>query len=439
MRERLITSPAHTPPARPAASLLEEFFAPGVEAGDLPALFPLLRAREALDAFITLFRGGEDEVMVRLLVLREIGARAEAPRWSPQELQGHFKYLDPVKLDTVLKRLRDNDLLVWDGEERVYQLSGAGRIALSALANLLALAGEADAELGFITAQVAAGQAIGKVSAETLQHLLGRLNELQNEFDQAVLGGSEFRLRRAQDKLESVFHWIEKGTEIMRAVTASGDLDTASYRIAQAIGQAQSRMLRMTGVFGRALNSLERQRVHLGESGLSSSDVTHWLRGLDRGALCALLHGALRANPEPLFVTPQEMLDVAEYELLERERQKAAASTLPPPQEAPSTQRIEGERLELLREFLGTLQGIAEETPLADAVVGGDFGRAAYRLSLLTLVGDGQSEAFAGPVAELARVPLTLTLSDERRSVGRDEVGELSEGMLAPSKREGRD
>jgi len=76
MRERLITSPAHTPPARPAASLLEEFFAPGVEAGDLPALFPLLRAREALDAFITLFRGGEDEVMVRLLVLREIGARA---------------------------------------------------------------------------------------------------------------------------------------------------------------------------------------------------------------------------------------------------------------------------------------------------------------------------------------------------------------------------
>jgi hypothetical protein len=38
--------------------------------------------------------------------------------------------------------------------------------------------------------------------------------------------------------------------------------------------------------------------------------------------------------------------------------------------------------------------------------------RAAYRLSLLALVGDGQSEALAGPVAELARVPLALTLSD---------------------------
>jgi hypothetical protein len=67
----------------------------------------------------------------------------------------------------------------------------------------------------------------------------------------------------------------------------------------------------------------------------------------------------------------------------------------------------------------------------------GSFGRAAYRLSLLALIGDGQSEALAGPVAELARVPLALTLSDERRPIGRDEVAELSAGMLAPSTREG--
>ena len=66
--------------------------------------------------------------------------------------------------------------------------------------------------------------------------------------------------------------------------------------------------------------------------------------------------------------------------------------------------------------------------------------RAAYRLlSLLALVGDGRSEALAGPVAELARVPLALTLSDARRPIGRDEVAELSAGMLAPSTRERRD
>ena len=45
-------------------------------------------ARDTLNAFITLFRGGDDEVMVRLMVLREIGAvptRLEfgAPRTTP--------------------------------------------------------------------------------------------------------------------------------------------------------------------------------------------------------------------------------------------------------------------------------------------------------------------------------------------------------------------
>ncbi|MDQ3774612.1 MAG: hypothetical protein M3461_09695 [Pseudomonadota bacterium] len=67
--------------------------------------------------------------------------------------------------------------------------------------------------------------------------------------------------------------------------------------------------------------------LHLGESGLSSSDVTNSPRGLDREGLCALLPEALWANPEPLFLTMQEMLDVAECDLLERERQKAMAST----------------------------------------------------------------------------------------------------------------
>jgi hypothetical protein len=41
-----------------------------------------------------------------------VGAPAEASRWSPHELQGYAAYLHPVKLDTLLKSLRENDLLV---------------------------------------------------------------------------------------------------------------------------------------------------------------------------------------------------------------------------------------------------------------------------------------------------------------------------------------
>ncbi|MEQ1602199.1 MAG: hypothetical protein HOP04_13270 [Methylophilaceae bacterium] len=420
------------PPSPPSPDL-SAFFAPGIETGDLPALYPLLRAHDTLNAFITLFRGGSDEVLIRLLVLREIGARADAPSWSAQELQAHFAYLDTVKLQTVLGRLRDNELLVWDAEDRLYQLSPAGRIALAALANVLELAGEEDAELGFITAQVAAGQAIGRVSTETLQHLLGRLTELQNEFDQAVLSGSEFRLKRAQTKLESVWKWVEKGTEIIHNLNANGELGTSAWRIAQSIAQAQSRMLRMTGVFSRALISLERQRVHLGDSGLSSSDISSWLRGCALEHIADLAIGSVWAHPEPLFVTEQEMLDSAEFELLEREREKAAASHLPPASAAPQQENTQTLRLELLESFHDTLSLITHNTPLQDAVVGGGYAHAAYRFSLLALLNsETESQHSSGAVAKFAQLPIALKLQQEHIAVNRDGVASISNGMLMP-------
>jgi hypothetical protein len=56
---------------------LADFFARGVEPADVAPLFPLLGARGLISACIAVFRGGEAEVMVRLLVLLEIGARAD--------------------------------------------------------------------------------------------------------------------------------------------------------------------------------------------------------------------------------------------------------------------------------------------------------------------------------------------------------------------------
>lgn len=87
-------------------SQLADFLRPGVLAEDVPGLHALFAARRLVGAFIALFRGGDDEVLIRLAVLREIGARAEAPQWSPRELEARFVWLDRVKPETVLKRLR---------------------------------------------------------------------------------------------------------------------------------------------------------------------------------------------------------------------------------------------------------------------------------------------------------------------------------------------
>lgn len=87
---------------------LDELLAPGVVPDDVPELAPLLAARPLLAAFSTLFHGSEAEILMRLLVLREMGQTghdAEARRWAPDSLRQHFAYLDPIKLETVLRQI----------------------------------------------------------------------------------------------------------------------------------------------------------------------------------------------------------------------------------------------------------------------------------------------------------------------------------------------
>ena len=94
------------------------------------------------------------------------------------------------------------------------------------------------------------------------------------------------------------------------------DLDVATHRVAQQIGRAQSAMLRQASVFQRALNQLDRHRVHLGASGLSSSDVNRFLRDCTIDSLAELATDALTLSPQPAFVLGPIALDIAEYELV---------------------------------------------------------------------------------------------------------------------------
>ncbi len=415
-------------------SALLEFFQPGFVPLDLPPLAGLIRARPYLDAFITLFRGGEEEVMVRLLVLREIGARAQAPRWTPQDLQAHFAYINPVKLETVLKRIRDNGLLVWDSDEQLYSLSEPGRIALASIGTLVQFS-DGDAELGYLTAQVAAGQSVGRVAHEALQHLLARLNELYRDFEEALESQSEFQIRKAQSKLESVWKWVEKGTEVMHAILDDDTLDLLTLNQAQAIATAQSRMLRLTSVFQRRLSELAAQRVHLGESGLTSTNVADWLRSLDQDVLADLGRDLLIFHPEPVFVTADELLDISEYELVSRERLEYIESALPSSEVAEDVEAMEVERLldaEALFEELGALAARGGTAELFEQVVADTYNVTAYRLSLLSLLGDADAALEQSVVADLVRLPLFLEVEEGVELLDHVEVAAISCGRLRP-------
>ncbi|ALN81992.1 hypothetical protein [Lysobacter antibioticus] len=411
---------------------LQDYLRADIVAADLPDLQPLLGARDLLRAFSTLFHGGEESVMVRLLVLRAIGERGQAPDWTPQELREHFGYLDPVKFDTVIGRLRENDLLLWDGETQRYRISPVGRQALASIGLLLQFNREGD-ELAYVTAQIAAGQAVGRVRSDDLQHLLSRLNELREDFDQAVLSGSEHRIQRAAGTLQSAWRWIEKGTEIVEEISSDVELDSHTHRVAQQIGRAQSAMLRQASVFQRALSQLDRHRVHLGASGLSSSDVNRYLRGLDIEALAAHADDVLARSAIPAFMLAPIALDVAEYELVEREREAREDQSLPPAQAAPDTDAspaaaTDFQFAERWLDELMSLTGDASE--LIDVVPQDSFSISAYRLSLLGLIGDPGAENRNGVSASMARLPLSWRVEPEFEIVDRAGVAYMSRGRL---------
>ncbi|WP_047395253.1 hypothetical protein [Chitinibacter sp. ZOR0017] len=415
-------------------NLFSDFFQPGFVPHELPQVAELLRARTYIDALIALFRGGEDEVFVRLIVLREIGARADAPRWSPQDLQAHFAYINQVKLDTVLKRLRDYGLLVWDSDEQMYGMAEAGRVALSSLGTMLQFA-EGDAELGYLTSQVAAGQSLGQVSNEVLLNLLARLNELYADFEAALESQSEFQIRAAREKLEKVWQWVEKGTDVIRAVLTDETTDQRVYQVAQSIALAQARMLRLTSVFHRRLSELASQRVHLGQSGLSTTNVADWLRRQTQASLAELGRDLILYHPEPHFVVSDILLDIAEFEICERERPDNSVSDMPQSAAAQEVGAVEAERLlaaEALYDELNQLAQLGAGSDLPDAVLAPTYNETAYRLSLLSLLGDAEAALEKSVVADIVKLPLRLEAQTELYEPDHPEVASISAGRLHP-------
>jgi len=409
-----------------------EFLAPNISPRDVDALFPLLQSASVIQALIALFRGGSEEVMIRLAVLREIASRADAPEWTPQQLQTHLSFIDNTKLETVLKRLRDHELLLWDGGRRVYQLSSTARMILSSLSNMLSF-NAADDELGFLFSQVAAGGAVGQLNSETLTNLLARLSELESYFSLAVQSGSEFRLKAAQSRLAAAQKWMEKGTEVLKTLSANGFADDASWRIAQKIGDSQSRMMRMNSVFQNELAKIARQRVMLSDGGLSSSELAAWLKAQSVDSLAALSASNIAQVPEPLFALTDVMLDIAEA-FLERDFLDKKRSVMPPPVDVEVAQDVPFEYPPQLQGLNNMLSRIERSVSLADIVVGGDFSAASYRYSLLTFLGETNVDA---DLAVLAEQPVMMQYIDDEalQTINQNEIALISAGTIQPLER----
>ena len=126
------------------------------------------------------------------------------------------------------------------------------------------------------------------------------------------------------------------------------------------------------------------------------------------------------------------MADVAEFELLERERPDRKRSSLPPAVDTENTREIPREpppELAALTRLLANLTGRDEVLEVADAVIGDNCRAAAYRFSLLPFLGDPAGDP---DLAALGALPLSLRWADDGAldNPQRNGVAAISRGWI---------
>lgn len=414
----------------------QPWFRDGAAPMDAPLWWQLMHQAELVEALRSLCTGTPALVQLRLWVFLELMALPQA-RLTREALNLHFHLLREEALDLALRPLRTAGLIEWDAGTLEYSVTPLAS-GLMALLSPLTRSADEDTELAGLLAQVAGAHQLGTLQPSQLRHLQAQLARLHDEFADAIASGSEFRLRRARERHGRVFELIDRASQVLSAITASAQEHPGALRLARDIGLAQARLLAMKSQFDRALHQVERQRVTLGSTGVTTTDVRQWLRGVADPA--TLLGDALALPVRPVFVMGHDMLDVAEAEF-ERERPMSAPEALPEATTAPTG---ELHALALPKELDALVQALSawqQEGPaavrdMAEALQAGGsdprYAAVAYRAQLMPLLGDPQSQTLKGATGELARLPWRPRWSDRVQALPWPEVAAASVGCLHP-------
>jgi hypothetical protein len=151
--------------------------------------------------------------------------------------------------------------------------------------------------------------------------------------------------------------------------------------------------------------------------------------------LAGLVVGAVSLPVTPMFITPSEMIDVAETELF-ADRKSAVDAALPTGENAHVTQSEAATIPAELNAWLSRLSSFAASvdapTDAHQTLLPAGFAVASYRASLLPLLGDESEAALQGGTATMARLPLEFTPRDGMVKLKDPQVAAISHGTLAP-------
>ncbi|MBV8501528.1 MAG: hypothetical protein JO006_07410 [Paucibacter sp.] len=415
----------------PQEARFEDYFREGEAPADALLWWQLERNEPLLAALRALTHGPQALVRLRVWVFLELMALPES-RIPRDALNRQFRTLKDEALELVLKRLRDAELLVWDPSTQHYGVTPLAQQLVGLLAPLSQGGTQEDADLAGLLAHVAGAHQLGTLEPAQLNHLKAQLLRLYDEFADAIASGSEFRLRRARERFERALKLVDKASEVLTAIIREAQGDARLERLARELGLAQARLLAMASQFNRALQQADRQRVTLGSTGVTTTDVRRWLQ--KQHFLENLSLGVLSRPVHPVLVGQHELLDMAEAEF-ERDRPRAhEPEPLPEGLAAPP-----GELAVMsLPPEMGVMQALLNRwaeagelvQDLAPAVLGDSYAKASYRAQLLPLLGDEQARHLQGATGDMARQPWRSEWSAEQGPVDDEYIQWMSRGVL---------
>jgi len=423
-----------------AETAFDDYFQDADALADSPVAWQLESNAVLLDAVRLLLQGSSALARLRLWALFTLVGQGMA-FLSRDELARLYYALRPEVTEAVIKRFRDAGLLNWDESQRQY---GVTALAQQVAGLLASLTQPVEDELAGLLSQVVGADQLGLLQGNQVHMLQAQLVRLHHEFSDAIASGSEFRLRAARERYDRAARLIDRASSTITAIISHAHGERALEQAARSLGLAQSRLLAMAAQFNRALQQVDRQRVTLGTTGITSTDVKRWLQTqtqLDRLSADVLHHPVALA-----VLSPHDMLDVAEAEF-ERDRPDAQRDEpLPVAQAAPVgdlTAVALPQELEVLSSLLAQwaseviTDNSATQHPLHAALLadmGGlaaRYAQVAYKAQLLPLLGDTQAQGLPGATGELARQPWRVQWHTEVTAMEHPAITHLSSGQLA--------
>ena len=415
------------------ATALDDVLAPGFGPDAVPeegrargllTYFPLLRE---------LVRLGEADFIVRVAVVAEL-ASSERTGYTLEDLHSHFPWLLVEERTRVFRGLRQSGWL--DLDEGSYGLSDRGEAVYSLLSTLLGSApAEGDLALGVFSVEVATE--LGADQSAPLRHLLHNLRKVIGEAETAMQSHSEVKILEVRDKLDRNLAWSRRARESIDTLELD---DFEAYKTAQAVGRSLSELHQWHGALQRALNDIARRRIHLDQSGLSITDITHFLIRCDVSTLAEFGRRFVSTPIKPLFGISDNMLTEAEFVLFLLEREEAADrrgwSEGGPAQSAASAEKEA--RFAGLQRFVEDLEAVTasgEPVRLSELVPRGGWAESAYRLSLLAMTEGTMTFPEEGGEPLIQRLRALHSKVDAESAgekVYKDGVSEISVGWVMP-------